>query len=52
MVAAEHARMVMATYLAADLSADTGEPVDLPLSNAAMAAIHDMTGGGKRAQVG
>jgi predicted dehydrogenase len=46
MVAAEHARMVMATYLAADLSADTNEPVDLPLSNAAMSAIHDMTGGG------
>jgi predicted dehydrogenase len=51
MVAAEHARMVMATYLAADLSADINEPVDLPLSNAAMAAIHDMTGG-QRAQVG
>jgi myo-inositol 2-dehydrogenase/D-chiro-inositol 1-dehydrogenase len=45
MVAAEHARMVMATYLAADLSADTSEPVEMPLSNAAMAAIHDMTGG-------
>ena len=28
----------MATYLAADLSADINEPVDLPLSNAAMAA--------------
>ena len=51
MVAAEHARMVMATYLAADLSADINEPVDLPLSNAAMAAIHDMTGG-QRAKVG
>src|SRR5689334_16980385 len=52
MVAAEHARMVMATYLAADLSADINEPVDFPLSNASLAAIHDMTGGGKRAQVG
>ena len=51
MVAAEHARMVMATYLAADLSADINEPVDFPLSNSAMAAIHDMTGG-KRAKVG
>jgi predicted dehydrogenase len=51
MVAAEHARMVMATYLAADLSADTNEPVDLPLSNAAAAAIHDMTGG-QRAKIG
>ncbi len=52
MVAAEHARMVMATYLAADLSADINEPVELPLSNAAMAAIHDMTAGGKHAKVG
>jgi myo-inositol 2-dehydrogenase/D-chiro-inositol 1-dehydrogenase len=52
MVAAEHARMVMATYLAADLSADINEPVDLPLSNSAMAAIHDMTAGGKHAKVG
>ena len=51
MVDAGHARMVMATYLAADLSADINEPVDLPLSNAAMAAIHDMTGG-KGAKVG
>jgi myo-inositol 2-dehydrogenase/D-chiro-inositol 1-dehydrogenase len=51
MVDAGHARMVMATYLAADLSSDINEPVDLPLSNAAMAAIHDMTGG-KGAKVG
>jgi predicted dehydrogenase len=51
MVAAEHARMVMATYLAADLSAEINEPVDLPLSNAATAAIHDMTAG-QHAKVG
>jgi predicted dehydrogenase len=42
MVAPEHARMVMAAYTAADLSAETNEPVDLPLSNHALAAIADM----------
>ena len=31
MVAAEHARTVMTAYTAADLSAATGEPVELPL---------------------
>ncbi len=45
MVAPEHARMVMATYTAADLSAEINEPVDLPLSNHALAAIADMKGG-------
>ena len=44
MVSAEHARNVMATYTAADLSAATGEPVDLPLSNMALAAIADLKG--------
>jgi myo-inositol 2-dehydrogenase/D-chiro-inositol 1-dehydrogenase len=41
-VSAEHARMVMEAYTAADLSAQLNEPVDLPLSNSAMAAIADM----------
>jgi predicted dehydrogenase len=45
MVAPEHARMVMAAYTAADLSAETNEPVDLPLSNHALAAIADIKGG-------
>jgi myo-inositol 2-dehydrogenase/D-chiro-inositol 1-dehydrogenase len=34
--------MVMETYTAADLSAERNEPVDLPLSNEALAAIADM----------
>jgi myo-inositol 2-dehydrogenase/D-chiro-inositol 1-dehydrogenase len=42
MVKPEHARMVMETYTAADLSAERNEPVDLPLSNAALAAVADM----------
>ena len=42
MVAPEHARMVMESYLAADLSAETGEPVALPLSNLSMAKLADM----------
>lgn len=45
MVSAEHARMVMSAYTAADLSAVTGEPVDLPLSNMTLAAIADMRAG-------
>ncbi len=45
MVSAEHARTVMACYTAADLSAATGEPVDLPLSNLALSAIADLKGG-------
>jgi scyllo-inositol 2-dehydrogenase (NAD+) len=31
LVTAEHARMVMEVYIAADLSAETNQPVDLPL---------------------
>src|SRR5881394_3312404 len=31
LVTPEHARMVMEVYIAADLSAETGQPVDLPL---------------------
>src|SRR5580704_7123248 len=45
MVTPESARIVMATYTAADLSAERNEPVDLPLSNEALAAIADMKGG-------
>ena len=44
MVTPESARMVMETYTAADLSAERNEPVDLPLSNEALAAIADMRG--------
>ena len=42
MVQPEHARMVMETYSAADLSADRGEPVSLPLTNETVAAIADL----------
>ena len=42
MVAPEHARMVMETYSAADVSADRHEPVTLPLSNEALAALADI----------
>jgi predicted dehydrogenase len=45
MVTPESARIVMETYTAADLSAERNEPVDLPLSNEALAAIADMKGG-------
>jgi myo-inositol 2-dehydrogenase/D-chiro-inositol 1-dehydrogenase len=45
MVAPEHARMVMETYMAADLSAEINEPVDLPLSNQAISTIADIKGG-------
>ena len=33
--------MVMEAYIAADLSAEINEPVDLPLSNKAISAIAD-----------
>ena len=33
LVTAEHARMVMEVYIAADLSAETNQPVSLPLTN-------------------
>jgi predicted dehydrogenase len=51
MVAPEHARMVMETYTAADLSAEINEPVDLPLSNRSIAAIADLKGGKKLEKV-
>ena len=42
MVAPEHARMVMECYSAADISAEIGEVVTLPLSNSALAQLADM----------
>jgi predicted dehydrogenase len=42
LVSAEHARMVMESYLAADISAEIGEPVGLPLSNSSLAKLADM----------
>ena len=42
MVDPSHARMVMESYSAADLSAETGEPVSLPLSNHSIAQLADM----------
>jgi len=45
MVTPESARLVMETYTAADLSAERNEPVELPLSNAALSAVAEMVGG-------
>jgi predicted dehydrogenase len=42
MVAPEHARMVMETYSAADISADWNEPVSLPLSNEALSDLAEI----------
>ena len=42
MVAPESARRVMETYTAADLSAERGAPIDLPLSNQALSAVAEM----------
>lgn len=42
MVDPAHARMVMESYLGADLSAGRNEPVGLPLSNSALAEISEM----------
>lgn len=41
-VSPEHARMVMESYLAVDISAETGDPVDLPLSNHSLSLLADM----------
>jgi predicted dehydrogenase len=49
MVAPEHARMVMQSYMAADLSAAINEPVDLPLSNQSLATIADLREGLRQA---
>jgi predicted dehydrogenase len=42
MVTPESARRVMETYSAADLSADRGEPIDLPLTNETISAIAEL----------
>jgi hypothetical protein len=42
MVSPESARAVMETYLAADLSAESGEPVALPLNNQALSAVQEL----------
>jgi predicted dehydrogenase len=42
MVAPESARAVMECYLAADLSAERGEPIDIPLDNETLAAVQDL----------
>jgi len=42
MVDPAHARMVMECYSAADISAETGEVVTLPLSNSALATLADL----------
>jgi myo-inositol 2-dehydrogenase/D-chiro-inositol 1-dehydrogenase len=42
MVSPQSARRVMETYLAADLSAESGEPVNLPLDNQALSAVQDL----------
>jgi predicted dehydrogenase len=42
MVSPESARRVMETYLAADLSAERGEPVDLPMTNEALHGVQDL----------
>jgi len=42
MVSPESARRVMECYLAADLSAECGEPIDLPMNNQALAAVQDL----------
>jgi hypothetical protein len=43
MVSPEGARRVMETYLAADLSAESGEPVNLPLNSQALSAVQTFT---------
>ena len=52
MVTPEHARMVMETYNAADISAAINEPVDLPLSNMAISTLADLKKGKKIEKVG
>jgi predicted dehydrogenase len=42
MVDPQHARMVMEAYSAADISAENNAPVDLPLSNSALADLADI----------
>jgi predicted dehydrogenase len=42
MVSPESARRVMETYLGADLSAESGEPISLPLNNQSLSAVQDL----------
>jgi hypothetical protein len=42
MVTPESARTVMEVYCAADLSAERNEPIELPLTNEALAGIADL----------
>jgi len=42
MVSPESARRVMETYLGADLSAESGEPIGLPLNNQSLSAVQDL----------
>jgi myo-inositol 2-dehydrogenase/D-chiro-inositol 1-dehydrogenase len=42
MVSPQGARAVMECYIAADLSAETGAPIDLPMNNEALAAVQDL----------
>ena len=42
MVSPQSARAVMECYIAADLSAETGAPVELPMNNEALAAVQDL----------
>ena len=42
MVSPESARRVMECYLAADLSAESGEPIDVPMNNQSLAAVQDL----------
>jgi myo-inositol 2-dehydrogenase/D-chiro-inositol 1-dehydrogenase len=42
MVSPESARRVMECYLAADLSAACGEPIEVPMNNQALAAVQDL----------
>jgi predicted dehydrogenase len=42
MVAPEAARRVMECYLAADLSAERGDPIDIPMNNEALSGIQDL----------
>jgi hypothetical protein len=44
MVTPESARMVMEVYIAADLSAERNEPIDIPLSNEALSAVAAIAG--------
>jgi len=42
MVSPESERRVVETYLAADLSTESGEPINLPLDNRALSAVQNL----------